>query len=89
MIDEMDLGFVALHMLHHGQNQDVTPGWMADELGNHGYMYDIDEVERVLRNLVAKGLMETDEEQFWTTRDGDDYLAEQIDKIIELHDEVV
>ncbi|MDY6770488.1 MAG: hypothetical protein SV186_00860 [Candidatus Nanohaloarchaea archaeon] len=89
MIDEMDLGMVSMHILHHGQDQELDPGWMADELQEHGYQYDRDEVERAMRNLVAKGLMETDEDQYWTTDQGSDFLADMKQKGSELQAEVL
>ncbi|MDY6778165.1 MAG: hypothetical protein SVU32_05840, partial [Candidatus Nanohaloarchaea archaeon] len=64
MIDEMDLGMVSMHLLYHGSQERVTTPDMTDELDSHGYEYDRDEIERGLRNLVAKGLMETDEQQY-------------------------
>lgn len=89
MIDEMHLGFTTMHMLHHGQDRHLTAEWMAGELQEHGYSYDEQEVEHGLRNLVAKGLMETDEQEFWTTERGADYLEEMRALADELVDEVL
>jgi len=89
MIDEMHLGFITMHCLHHGQERHLTAEWMAEELQEHGYSYDDEEVEHGLRNLVAKGLMETDEQEFWTTEEGAQYLEELGALASELGDEVL
>jgi hypothetical protein len=89
MIEDLHLGMVAMHMLHHGLEQQVTPGWMADELDKHGYSYDREEVERGLRNLVARGLMETDEEEYWTSDQGKERLDNLKAKARQLSSEVL
>jgi repressor of nif and glnA expression len=89
MIDEMHYGLVTMHILHHGQDDQLTAGWMADELQEHGYEYDEEEVEHALRNLVAKGLLDTDEEEYWTTDDGNDFLQEMKDRAAEVAGEVL
>jgi repressor of nif and glnA expression len=89
MIDEMHLGMVSMHILHHGQDEKIEPGWMAEELDEHGYSYDEDEVERAMRNLVAKGLMETDEDVYWTTDRGTEFLSDMKAKGQELSHEVL
>jgi len=74
MIDEIDYSLVAGHILYHGTEQRLTPRWMTMELDEHGYEYDHDDIETMMRDLVAKGLLETNEDEFWTTEDGVTYL---------------
>lgn len=89
MIDETDLGLVYAHLLYHGADEHVTADGMTDELEHHGYEYGHDEIEHGLRNLVAKGLMDTDEESFWTTDQGKDYLDQMKQKIAEANQEIL
>lgn len=88
MIDETDLGLVYAHLLYHGQETSVTADGMTTELESHGYEYDNEEIEHGLRNLVAKGLMDTDETEFWTTDQGEAFLTEMKQKLAEAHDEI-
>jgi len=74
MINEIDYTVVAGHILYHGSNQHLTPQWMTMELDEHGYEYNRDDIETLMRDLVAKGLLDTDEEEYWTTDDGTRYL---------------
>lgn len=89
MIDEMDLGLVTLHALYHGKEKKLNPGWMADELDKHGYEYDRTEVEHALRNLVAKGLMDTDEDRYWTSDKGEKFFSDMRDKLEQADKEIL
>ncbi|MDY6788629.1 MAG: hypothetical protein SVV03_01565 [Candidatus Nanohaloarchaea archaeon] len=74
MIDDMHLGLVTLHILYHAKEEELKPGWMADELDKHGYEYDRKEVDRVMKNLVARGLLDTDEDKYWATNNGIEFF---------------
>ncbi len=89
MIDEMNLGLVTLHILYHAKQDRLNPGWMADELDKHGYEYDKNEVEHTLRNLVAKGLLETDEEEYWISEKGEDFFEELKNKLKQAEKEML
>lgn len=89
MIDETDLGLIYAHLLYHGADTAVTPNEMKNELESHGYEYNKDEIEHGLRNLVAKGLMKTDETEYWTNDNGNQFLTTMKQKIAEAHNEIV
>lgn len=89
MIDEMDLGLTTLHILYHAKEKKLKPGWMADELDKHGYSYDREELDHALRNLVAKGLLETDEEEYWISEKGEEFFSDMKDKLEQAEKEIL
>ena len=52
------LGFVQIHILHHGKQEPFYGSWMRDELIGHGYDVSPGTLYPILKNMTRDGLLE-------------------------------
>lgn len=55
------LGFIQIHILHHGQKDPFFGSWMIDELNEHGYSLSPGTLYPLLHNLETSGLLMREE----------------------------
>lgn len=90
------LGFIQIHILHHGQLDPFYGAWMIEELTEHGYDMSPGTLYPMLKDMAAKGLLEKEERnvdgkirKYYSTTDlGISVLKEARKKAYELFHEI-
>ncbi len=90
------LGFIQIHILHHGRQEPFYGAWMIEELTEHGYDMSPGTLYPMLRDMTTKGLLEKEERnvegkirKYYSTTDlGLDVLKEAREKAYELFHEI-
>lgn len=90
------LGFIQIHILHHGRQEPFYGAWMMEELTEHGYDMSPGTLYPMLRDMTAKGLLEKEERnvegkirKYYSTTDlGLGVLKEAREKAYELFHEI-
>lgn len=90
------LGFMQIHILHHGKIDAFYGAWMRNELIEHGYNISPGTLYPVLKDMTKKGLLEKEERivegkirKYYTTTDlGKEVLEEARTKALELFHEI-
>jgi len=55
------LGFIQIHILHHGKIEAFYGSWMRDELIEHGYDISPGTLYPILKTMTKDGLLEKEE----------------------------
>ena len=90
------LGFIQIHILHHGRQEPFYGAWMIEELTEHGYDMSPGTLYPMLKDMTAKGLLEKEERNvegkirkyYNTTALGLSVLKEAREKAYELFHEI-
>jgi len=56
-------GLIRLHILHHASEEPVYGGWIAEELGRHGYRLGAGTLYPILHGLEKKGYLRSHQER--------------------------
>lgn len=51
-------GFIYIHILHHGKDDEFYGSWMIEELKEHGYKVSPGTMYPVLKTMVDEGLLQ-------------------------------
>jgi DNA-binding PadR family transcriptional regulator len=64
-MDFQDLlvGFVRMHILHHAAEHDIYGQWMIDELAHHGYKLSAGTLYPMLHGMEEKGYLKSYEKR--------------------------
>lgn len=90
------LGFIHMHILHHGIKEPFFGSWMIDELKHHGYDMSPGTLYPILHNLEINRLLSMEEKKvegkirkyYATTKDGEEVLRDLKEKALELVKEI-
>ncbi len=90
------LGFIQIHILHHGKEEPFYGAWMIEELIEHGYDISPGTLYPILKDMTQKGLLEKEEKivkgkirKYYTTTElGETILVEARKKAYELFREL-
>ena len=90
------LGFIQIHILHHGNIEPFYGVWMIEELKEHGYDMSPGTLYPLLHSMESKGLLEKEEKivegkirkYYETTELGKEVLEEARKKAYELFKEI-
>jgi PadR family transcriptional regulator PadR len=80
---ELLVGLIRLHILHHAAEQEIYGQWMLDELAEHGYRLSAGTLYPMLHGLERRGYLVSREERegikrrkfYRTTKKGIEGLA--------------
>jgi DNA-binding PadR family transcriptional regulator len=53
------VGFVRMHILHHAEKGDLYGQWMIEELGHHGYKISAGTLYPMLHGMERKGYLKS------------------------------
>ncbi|MGL4761164.1 MAG: PadR family transcriptional regulator [Sarcina sp.] len=89
-------GFIYIHILHHGSEDEFYGSWMMDELKEHGYKVSPGTLYPVLKSMVDENLIEKNEKvvdgkvrkYYKTTESGKELLVELKGNLSELIHEI-
>jgi len=62
LINELYLGFMRIHILHHACRERVFGTWLMEELGGHGYEVGPGTLYPMLHRMEANGLLKSEYE---------------------------
>lgn len=90
------LGFIQIHILHHGREAPFYGAWMIEELTEHGYDMSPGTLYPLLKDMTTKGLLEKEDRNvegkirkyYSTTPLGSSILKEAREKAYELFKEI-
>lgn len=96
VLRKLFLGFIQIHILHHGEVEPFYGSWMINELANHGYDVSPGTIYPILHNLEKSGLLEIEKKvvegksrkYYTTTMNGSELLKKAKVKIKELTEEL-
>ncbi|KAB3529291.1 helix-turn-helix transcriptional regulator [Alkaliphilus pronyensis] len=96
ILRKLFLGFMQIHILHHGKKEAFYGSWMMDELKEHGYDISPGTLYPLLHNMESKKLLKKDDRivhgkvrKYYSTTDlGDQVLEETRIKAYELFKEI-
>lgn len=96
VLRKLFLGFIQIHILHHGKIEAFYGSWMIDELSNHGYEVSPGTIYPILHNLEKTGLLVTEKrvvcgklrKYYKITKYGIEVLDKAKEKIKELTEEL-
>jgi DNA-binding PadR family transcriptional regulator len=96
LINELYLGFMRVHILHHASRERVYGAWLMEELGSHGYAVGPGTLYPMLHRMEASGLLDSDYETvdgkrrryYRATHAGLDALEKARGQIMELVKEI-
>jgi len=60
---ELLIGLIRLHILHHAAEQEIYGQWMLDELAEHGYRLSAGTLYPMLHGLERRGFLVSREER--------------------------
>ncbi len=61
------VGFVRMHILHHAAEKDIYGQWMIDELARHGYRMSAGTLYPMLHGMEGRGYLKSREKRFGKT----------------------
>lgn len=90
------LGFIQIHILHHGKIEPFYGAWMREELIEHGYDISPGTLYPIFKDMHKNGLLEKEErlvdgkirKYYKTTPKGEQVLEEARSKAYELFHEI-
>lgn len=90
------LGFIQIHILHHGKLEPFYGSWMKEELNEHGYDVSPGTLYPLLKSMTNDGLLEKEDRNvngkirkyYHTTELGTEVLANAKAKAFELFHEL-
>ncbi|MPM49550.1 hypothetical protein SDC9_96280 [bioreactor metagenome] len=90
------LGFIYIHILHHGAKEAFFGSWMINELKHHGYDMSPGTLYPILHSLETSGLLSKEEKNvggkirkyYTTTSTGEEALKELKEKALEMVKEI-
>ncbi len=90
------LGFIQIHILHHGKKEPFYGSWMIEELVGHGYDMSPGTLYPLLKDMTKKELLVKEERNvngkirkyYSTTELGEEVLKEARAKAYELFSEI-
>jgi len=90
------LGFIHIHILHHGAKEPFFGSWIIEELKHHGYDMSPGTLYPILHNLETSGLLSKEEKNvegkirkyYTTTKNGEEVLKDLKEKALELIKEI-
>lgn len=90
------LGFIQIHILHHGKQEAFYGSWMREELIEHGYDISPGTLYPILKNMTRDGLLVKEERNvngkirkyYLTTELGVEVLINAKEKAYELFHEL-
>lgn len=90
------LGFIQIHILHHGKEDPFYGAWMIEELSEHGYDMSPGTLYPMLKDMTTKGLLIQEERNvegkirkyYSTTELGKEVLDKARAKAYELFKEI-
>ena len=96
ILRKLFLGFIQIHILHHGKKEPFYGSWMIEELIEHGYDMSPGTLYPLLRDMTTKGLLEKEDRNvngkirkyYSTTAMGQEVLKEARAKAYELFGEI-
>lgn len=96
ILRKLFLGFMQIHILHHGAEEPFYGSWMIDELKEHGYDVSPGTIYPLLHKLEDDNILEKEErtvdgrirKYYKTTKLGEEVLHEARNKAKELFDEI-
>ncbi|MCT4633874.1 MAG: PadR family transcriptional regulator [Firmicutes bacterium] len=96
VLRKLFLGFIQIHILHHGKIEPFYGSWMIEELAHHGYDVSPGTIYPILHNLEKAELLETEKKvvngksrkYYKITEKGEDVLEKAKEKIKELTHEL-
>lgn len=96
IIRKLFLGFIHVHILHHGSKEPFFGSWMIQELKHHGYDISAGTLYPILHTLETNGLLLKEEKNvegkirkyYTTTVDGEEVLKELKEKAFEMIKEI-
>lgn len=96
IIRKLFLGFIHVHILHHGSKEAFFGSWMIQELKHHGYDMSAGTLYPILHTLETNGLLLKEEKNvegkirkyYTTTVDGKEVLKELKEKAFEMIKEI-
>jgi len=96
ILRKLFLGFIQIHILHHGKKEPFYGSWMIDELIEHGYDMSPGTLYPLLKSMTTNGLLEREDKNvdgkirkyYRTTSLGEDVLKEARAKAYELFGEI-
>ncbi len=96
ILRKLFLGFIQIHILHHGKKEPFYGSWMIEELIEHGYDMSPGTLYPLLKSMTSNGLLEKEEKNvngkirkyYHTTEMGESVLKEARSKAYELFGEI-
>ncbi|MGD6801771.1 PadR family transcriptional regulator [Rossellomorea vietnamensis] len=96
VLRKLFLGFIHIHILHHGKEHPVYGSWMTEELREHGYNISSGTLYPILHSMETDGLLVRDDKNvggkirkyYRTTEKGNEVLKEAREKAYELFREI-
>jgi PadR family transcriptional regulator, regulatory protein PadR len=97
MLRDIELAFIRLHILHHAAEGEVFGIGLMEELARHGYTITPGTLYPTLAKMENAGLLRSEnrvvehkQRRYYTiTPEGKALLDSMIEKIVELHEELV
>lgn len=96
IIRKLFLGFIQIHILHHGKEKPFYGSWMINELKEHGYDMSPGTLYPILHNLESNGLLKKEQrivegkirKYYRITNTGIEVLEKAKEKAFELFKEI-
>lgn len=96
ILRKLFLGFIQIHILHHGIKEPFYGSWMIEELIGHGYEMSPGTLYPILKSMTSSGLLEKEEKnvqgkirKYYRTTDlGERVLIQAKEKAYELFGEI-
>lgn len=96
ILRKLFLGFIQIHILHHGKKEPFYGAWMIDELIGHGYDMSPGTLYPLLKSMTNSGLLVKEDKNvggkirkyYQTTALGETVLKEARAKAYELFGEI-
>lgn len=96
ILRKLFLGFIQIHILHHGIKEPFYGSWMIEELIGHGYEMSPGTLYPILKSMTTNGLLEKEEKNvqgkirkyYHTTELGQKVLEQAREKAYELFGEI-
>ncbi len=97
LINDLYLGFMRIHILHHACNERVYGTWLMEELGRHGYEVGPGTLYPMLHRMETSGLLQSEYETvggkrrryYRATEEGEKTLKKAREQMMELVREVM
>ncbi len=96
ILRKMFLGFINIHILHHGKKEPFYGSWMIEELKEHGYNISPGTLYPILKSMEESNLLVKEDKlvdgkirkYYSTTSLGEEVLAKAREKAKELFKEI-
>jgi len=96
LINDLYLGFMRIHILHHASQERIYGAWLLEELGRHGYSVGPGTLYPMLHRMESNNLLKSEYETvagkrrryYRSTRVGEDMLDKARKHMMELVKEI-